>query len=554
MKSQKPEIIVLETAELEEILRKAMGSPLDEKNIKTLRAMGETLVWVTGELEKKRVDIRRLRDILFGTNNSEKTSEVLGKENEDKTGDSQSGDAEEDQDKEKGKDGKEGKKPKPKGHGRNGADSYTGATRIKVPHEELSSGDICPDCEKGKVYVLPEPRTVVRVTGRAPIDATVYEAETLRCNLCGRVFVAKMPADAYKKKYDEESAAMIALLKYGNGMPFNRLRVLEGNLGIPLPASVQWQIVEEASKIYYAVYYELIRQAAQAPVIYVDDTGIIVLSLMQENVQIEAAEGNSKSRTGMFTSGIVATQEGRQIALFFTGRKHAGENIADVLKERASQLGPPLQMCDAASRNVPVDFLTLLAFCLAHGRRKFVEIVDYFPEQCRYVLEALQVVYKHDAHTRRLKMTDQERLRYHQVHSTVIMNDLQCWMTDQIEAKKVEPNSSLGGAINYMLKRWDNFTLFLREPGAPLDNNICERALKTVIRHRNSSLFFKTENGAAVADICMSLIHTTELGGGNPFDYLTVLLKHAKDAQCDPHLWMPWNYQETATAKAKASQ
>ncbi len=552
MKAKKPKRIVLAMEELEKILALAATSPLDEESIKMLRAMGETFVWLTAELEKKRVDIRGLKKILFGTNNTEKTSEVLGKEDKDNQTDSQPGDAEEDKAKDKEKSDKKGEKPKPKGHGRTGAAAYTGALRIKVPNGEFRRGDPCLKCGLGKLYPLSRLRTVVCMTGCAPIHATVYEFEDLRCNFCSEIFPAKMPDYVPKKKYDEESAAIIGLLKYSTGMPFTRLEWLQKNLGIPLAASTQWEIVEKAARALAPVHQELIRQAAQGDLFFNDDTGVKILEYLKENAQIEAAQADAKektkSRTGMFTTGIVAIREGHQIVLIFSGRKHAGENIADVLKERASQLEPPLQMCDGSSRNAPADIETLLCNCLTHGRRKFVEIADCFPAECRFVLLVLREIYINDAFTRDQKMSDQERLSYHQAHSAGHMNDLKRWMAKQIKEKKVEPNSALGQAISYMQKRWGKLTRFLHVPGAPLDNNLCERILKMAIRHRKNSLFFKTQNGADVADIFMSLIYTAVLAGVNPLDYLTVLLKNAKHPPRAPHLLMPWNYQETAAA------
>ena len=85
---------------------------------------------------------------------------------------------------------------------------------------------------------------------------------------------------------------------------------------------------------------------------------------------------------------------------------------------------------------------------------------------------------------------------------------------------------------------------FLRVAGAPLDNNICERALKKAILHRKNALFFKTKHGAAVGDLYLSLIHTCELNGGNPFEYLAALHRHAADVAADPAEWMPWNYRD----------
>ncbi len=90
--------------------------------------------------------------------------------------------------------------------------------------------------------------------------------------------------------------------------------------------------------------------------------------------------------------------------------------------------------------------------------------------------------------------------------------------------------------------------LFLRVAGAPLDNNVCERALKKAILHRKNAMFFKTRNGARIGDIFMSLIHTAELCGANTLDYLTKLQIHHEAVAKDVHAWMPWNYQQTLAA------
>jgi transposase len=427
------------------------------------------------------------------------------------------------------------KKP---GHGRNGASSYTGAQKVTVPHPQLHAGDPCPACEKGKVYPQKEPRTLVRIVGQAPLAATVYELDRLRCNLCGEVFTAPEPEGVGPEKYDETTAAMIALLKYGSGMPFYRLEKLEQALGIPLPASTQWEIVENEAELIQAARDELIRQAAQGEVLHNDDTGMRVLRLAREP---------SDDRTGVFTSGIVSTQQGRRIALYFTGRQHAGENLRDVLEHRAADLARPLQMCDALSRNVPKlsdGAEILLANCLAHGRRQFVEVAANFPEPCRYVLETLGDVYKYDADARERHLSAAGRLAFHQQHSGPVMEHLHEWLETQFALKQVEPNSGLGKAITYLLRHWKGLTAFLREAGAPLDNNVCERALKRAVLHRKNALFYRTLHGAEAGDLFMSLIHTCELAGANPFDYLTALQRHESELAANPSAWMPWNFLE----------
>jgi transposase len=180
-----------------------------------------------------------------------------------------------------------------------------------------------------------------------------------------------------------------------------------------------------------------------------------------------------------------------------------------------------------------------------------VKITPNFPEPCRHVLEALGEVYHNDQLARERSLTRIERLHFHQQNSRPVMDDLQQWLDAQLKENKVEPNSGLGKAISYMLKHWQGLTLFLREPGAPLDNNLVERALKKAILHRKNSLFYKTLNGAEVGDLYMSLIHTCELNDVNPFDYLTELHRHTEELATKPAEWMPWNYRE-ALARAGA--
>jgi hypothetical protein len=268
-----------------------------------------------------------------------------------------------------------------------------------------------------------------------------------------------------------------------------------------------------------------------------------VLALRQQIDEPQKSRTAETDRNGIFPTNIVSVlDDGHRIALYFTGRQHAGENIQDVLTKRAAELDKPMQMCDGLGHNLPAAFETLVGNCLAHARRKFVEVVNSFPDECRRVLETLRDVYAHDDTARKRGMSDGERLCYHQEHSRPLMDDLEHWMKEQLEQKLVEPNSALGKAIAYMTKRWDRLTLFLREPGAPLDNNISESALKKAILHRRNSLFYKTENGAKVGDLFMALIHTAELAGANPLDYLEALLENAEDAHREPARWMPWNY------------
>jgi len=194
---------------------------------------------------------------------------------------------------------------------------------------------------------------------------------------------------------------MIAILRYGYGMPMNRLEQMQEDFGVPLPAGTQWELMNTHARELAPLGEELIRQAASADLFHNDDTTVKILSVDQQIRSGEAEPlGGGKPRTGIFTTGIVAIKADRKIALFFSGRKHAGENLAQVLAQRQSDLNPPIQMCDALSRNLPNDFVTILANCLAHARRHFVDVLASFPEQGQFVIETLADVYKNDQVTK----------------------------------------------------------------------------------------------------------------------------------------------------------
>jgi hypothetical protein len=429
------------------------------------------------------------------------------------------------------------KEPRP-GHGRNGAADYGGATVIPVSHPELTSKCTCPGCCKGKVYEL-KPSPLIRIVGMPPIQATVYNLQQFRCNLCGEIYTTAAPPGVGEEKYDASVASMVAQLKYGSGLPFNRIENLEKQMGIPLPAGTQFDLVDAAADKLQPVHDELVRLAAQGTVLHHDDTSVRILD------EVPRPEGQDEDRTGLHTTGTVSRVEKHTIALFTSGPQHAGENMADLLERRQKDLPPPVLMADALSHNVPKvapELEVVLSNCLTHGRRQFVDVFEAFPKECRHVIDQLGKVYWHDAQAREKSLDAQARLAFHQEKSGPVMDGLKKWMESQLEDKLTEPNSGLGKAIRYFLKRWDRLTLFLRHPGAPIDNNVAERALKKAVLNRKNSLFYKTLHGAQVGDLFMSIIHTCELNAVKSFQYMTELQRHAEDVRANPEAWLPWNF------------
>lgn len=435
MKPAQPKMIELPRNEVEELLQRAAGA-LDPEDYQLIKAVVESYAYLTNLVEDRSTTIQRLRKLLFGAS-SEKTATVFHTP-PDQPRPGTAPPAATSGDEAAGTPTPEAAVPR-KGHGRHGAEDYGGAEKVPVSHPSLHVGAACPECQQGIVYESTHPGVLVRFAGQAPLRARIYELQKLRCNLCGHIFTADPPLGVGPEKYDATAGSMIALLKYGSGLPFQRLEGLQASLGLPLPAATQWDIVHDLAERIEPVYEELIRQAAQGAVLFNDDTTIKILELMGKRAAAQrlaelaadpaatdppiagaSRETGTAERRGMFTSGIVSTHGGRRIALFFSGRQHAGENLADVLARRSRCA----MRCPATCRRL----------CRPYGR-----------------------------------------------------------------------------------------------------------------------MAWRTAGGSS-----MSLIHTCQLCGANPFDYLTALQNHAAKLASDPARWLPWNYRDESgtrnvdTAMAKA--
>jgi hypothetical protein len=429
---------------------------------------------------------------------------------------------------------------KPRGQGRQSADRYSGAERVWCALEELQAGQRCPACGRGSLYGLP-PGVEIRLDGNGFLTALRYELEKLRCSACGQVYTAPLPAAAGTEKYSAQARAVLALGRYYLGLPFHRLEGYQQLVGVPVADASQWDQVERVAGCAWPVFNELLYQAAQGERLHEDDTTVRVLSLLQENTTAEPG-----ARTGMYTTGVVAMVDGHEIWLYFSGRANAGENVGALVELREPARGPLILMSDASSANTlePAPLAAVIeCFCLAHGLRKFSDIDEAFPEPCHYVLGVLDAVFEHERITRERRLDNEARLAYHQQHSGPLMQALRAWLEQQFEDREVEPASSLGKALNYLRAHWPELTRFLRVSGAPLDNNLVERALKLMIRQRKNSLFFASAYSARVASVLCSVIATAIKAGINVLEYLVALQHHSRDVVQCPAQWLAWNYR-----------
>jgi len=524
-----PGRINLTPEEIDQLLERLSSHSLEKSDYVLLSELIRALLWMGKELEEKKMSIDRLRKI-FGirTESAKALLELAGNSPSSTEGDSP----------DKGEKGKQKKRKRKQK--RTSAADFKSATIVNIAHQVLKAGDLCPECSKGRLRNL-SPGKVIRITGQPWLQATIYQPERLRCGACGRVFTANLPKDvATSSRYDETAKAIVTLLKYRGGFPFYRQEKLQSILETPISDTHMWQMTRDVAESLRPVFNALIQEGSKGKCLHNDDTKARVLDLMKEN-----KARSSDERTGIFTSALLSVLDsGKQIALYFTGRQHAGENLNDVLGERPKEMPPPVQMCDALAQNRPADHSTAEGYCLTHCRRYFFEILDYWPNLIMVILGWFSQVFHNDNKATEQNLNDEDRLKWHQEHSKPIMDKMKIWCSELLKKKKVEPNSSFGKAIAYLQRHWDKLTLFLRKPGVPLSNNAAERMIKQAVLNRKNGYFFKTEYGAWVGDLLLSLIETCQLNKINPYHYLVAVQTHERDVEENPSLWFPWNYHE----------
>lgn len=514
---KQPKVIKLSPEKVAEVLGKLEAAKVDDDVTEVFKMLIHENEWFFDQLERGLLTIAKLRKIF-----DIQTETVNRNPRRNKP---------------------ESRNKKPKGHGRNDADAYKGAEIINVLHQELKPGDDCPDehC-RGKLYEMSEPAVFIRIIGSPLATAERYNLQKLRCTLCQKIYQASLPEGVSDKKYDENFVSQLMINKYFISIPFYRQDRLQNYLGVPLPSSTQWDLMYEHKPMLKTLYGVLLVDAANGIGISYDDTSVKILSEIQAKKKAEKGE---KKKHNCFTTGIVSAYEDHRTYVFMSDNRTAGQTVIDMIKTyRDKDRDRPILMCDALTANVPqkiADDLYILCYCLVHARRQFYELPNGYDDLADEVIRLIGKVYDNESWAKQL--TAEERLKYHQEHSTPYMEELKRFL--EAQRPEFEPNGIAGQAIEYILKRWTELSQFLRVAHAPIDNNITERALKLVIQTRKSSLFYKTLEGAKFASYVQSALYSAAQNDINPCSYMAALLENEAAVIADPEKWLPWVYQDT---------
>ena len=360
MKSH-PEVIELDQVDLKSKLDQ-IAAALGEEMAQPFRQLLDWYAYLLGLLREKKLSLHRLRRMLFGAT-TESSDNILSHD-ATSSGEVDHAAAEpsvSDQDSAMGPpapgdDAARSLPPRRRpGHGRNPGAS-TPAAQVMVTHASLRPGDACPQCGSGTVYRQSAWSPVVRLKAQAPVTGQVYQLERLRCHDCGHVFQADLPAEAGPDKYDPTVVSVVATLRYGEGMPGHRLQRMQQLAGVPLPGSVQWELVRDAAEHGpHDAYQQLLDSAAQGDLVHHDDTTMRVLELTRKKKRQEPLREDDPERSGVYTTSVLSLAPDRPtIALFFTGPYHAGEN---------------LRQCSAACRGTATTDSNVRRLVAQHARR-----------------------------------------------------------------------------------------------------------------------------------------------------------------------------------------
>jgi len=432
-----------------------------------------------------------------------------------------------------------------------------------IQHCVAESDKKCSCCKKNMTKSYTLEKTVVM---SLPLFKTyTHEIETFRCIDCARHVAAPVTQMLEETigRYHYSAVANLASLRYLWGMPAYRIEAYSKNVGLRISDATHFYLMEQAADKVFSFYNALKLESFKAPVKYIDDTRMLVISLMneikkeKENVSAQGGDP-SEVRSGIHTSQLTAEfSPNRKIALYQTGIQHSGEFLEQIMAARTLE-EKVIVMSDASSsnfsKNINIKTPILNAACNFHARRNFFDLKDIYVEHVDQILKLYAQVFKNDAHCKKCNLKGPERLLYHQNHSVPVMNALYLLAKDNLEKKGVEPNSKLGKAYNYIIKHWDKLSLFLKEENAPVSNNEAERMLKVAIRHRKNSLFYKTDIGAKVGDILMTILVTAHYNNINANEYLEALLKYQKIWKKNPEPWLPWNFKATLEKVQKNTQ
>ena len=275
--------------------------------------------------------------------------------------------------------------------------------------------------------------------------------------------------------------------------------------GLCVTRQTLWDQERALARVLEPTYQTIREEILRADMLHADETRFLLT-------------GRSRSRHE--TLWVLSTQE---FAWYRVARKHfeAGQEILGGYEGIAVVDG--YRVYEQLARDGPLR----LAHCWAHVLRKFRDIQEHRPKECREIMKLIGKLYRIEGAVGERAPGDLlERRRVRQKDSVAVLKEIKQWALSQTGL----PRSDFIKAIKYMLERWEGLTRFLEEPRLPLDNNRAENALRGPVLGRRNYLQFRSRQGCEVGAILFSLCESARLQGVPPHRYLRVAAERAIDA------------------------
>lgn len=402
---------------------------------------------------------------------------------------------------------------------------------VHHPLNDFNPGESCPKCG-GSLYRHVS-QVMIRIVCNKPVERERHICEVAQCKSCGFKKSADPGFDPglLVREFSPQAAALLSVCHYYLGVAFKRFETLMSYFHKNFCSSTQWDVVSEAYDRLQPLLLALALYAKEhAKNLRIDDAGAKILN-------------HTRDGTINTTAMYFELPDDHRLSLFYTGAHHGGE-VSDALAKQRKNSQRLVRISDAAAKNFAMkgaeSFID--ACCNEHAFAYFRALKANHPESYATVAEVYGNVYENDAYCRDHSFSDDERLAYHQKHSTAEMARLRTWALQKLKEQFIEDNSDEGRALNYLANQFLKLTEFLRTPGVPLDTNRVEQFLRVSKRYFRNSSFYKTETGAEVGDGLMSLIRTAVDAKVSPIDYLAWCLENFRDLKKNPQKYFPWEY------------
>lgn len=342
--------------------------------------------------------------------------------------------------------------------------------------------------------------------------------------------VASLPPSLLpRSNFTAGFAAMLLTVKYVDGLPLARMTKVLARHGVDVPRQSLARVAIQTAGALQPIA-NLMRDALlDSPILHMDETP----------VQVLREPGKSPtSRSYMWVQA--GGTPGKRVVMFDYAPSRAGAVPTGLLEGWHGYL----MTDDYAGYDAAVaqHGITHLA-CMAHARRKFVEANRASPKgKSRHANEALKFFAKLYRIENRVRHAPQAlRYRVRQKLSRQVLNQLHVWLVDMVP--KVPPKTQLGQALAYTLNIWQRLTRYIDRGDLPIDNNVCENAIRPFVMGRKAWLFADTPAGAHASALVYSLIETAKANGREPYAWLCYVLERlplAKTADKFEAL-LPWN-------------